>query len=76
MKAKREEVIKHIYGLGLNESTFESRSGYYLITRVPGGWLYDSWNQKMDQASGRPIFIPETFFASPSREKALDHRTV
>jgi hypothetical protein len=48
---------KTIYDLGLHEDTTTNFG--ICIMRVPGGWIYDSWDKDRDRFnSGKGIFIP------------------
>jgi len=46
---------KNIYDLALHE---EHATGYWTITRVPGGWIYEPWDEEKGQPKPCLVFVP------------------
>ncbi len=47
--------LKTIYTLELHESVWVAP---FTITRVPGGWIYQTWSYKQDNHADSGVFIP------------------
>ena len=56
---------KNIWTMKLHETL---AFGYWTVLRVPGGWLYQAWNEVVDQPGENPVFVPYSEDLKPPDE--------